>query len=165
LFPNRYVRAVASHLWFVAALNAGFDRGRVWCLADRTAVGVWFPPGATAELQGPAERWLRVLVSMAGGAERRRITLERALHEHRPIEQHWHLAAVGTEIHAQGQGRGRAVLEPGLDVCDSEKVLAYLETSEARSVSFYARLGFSVRSEIRAGTAPHVWCMVRTPRP
>lgn len=46
LFPNRNVRAIASHLWFTALLSAAAERGRIWCLSDRTAAAVWFPPGA-----------------------------------------------------------------------------------------------------------------------
>jgi hypothetical protein len=54
------------------------------------------------------------------------------------------------------------VLEPVLERCDRDGRLAVLETSSARSVPFYERLGFGVHAELDApGGGPHLWLMRR----
>jgi ribosomal protein S18 acetylase RimI-like enzyme len=85
----------------------------------------------------------------------------RALH---PAEEHWFLACVGTVPGARGLGAATAVLRPVLDRCDSDRLLAALDTSTAGNVRLYRQLGFEVIGETDPpGGAPHVWTMHRRP--
>jgi len=164
LFPNRHVRTLASHLWFTAMLRGARERGRVWYLADWTAVAVWFPPEAGEEWTGPAVAGLRLLLKLVPGGEERMHVLDLALRARRPPEPHWHLAAVATRESARGAGRGRLVLAPGLAVTDEARLPAFLETSEPRSLPFYLRLGFRVCDSFRPPAGPEIWGMLRDAR-
>ena len=72
---------------------------------------------------------------------------------------YWYLALVATEAGARGSGLGRAVLAPGL-ACAAE-VPAVLETSVARNLRFYERLGFRITRELQVEGGPTVWTMQR----
>lgn len=164
LFPDARVRAAATRLWFRAMLEAADLGGAVWCVSDQTAASIWFGPGGHRETQGPSDWLYRVILAASRPARRRMAALEEALRVNRPCEAHWHLAAVGTEAGMQGQGRGRAVLEPAVSVCDADRLMACLETSEPKSLPFYQALGFTVHTTFLPADGPRVWCMRRRPR-
>jgi ribosomal protein S18 acetylase RimI-like enzyme len=84
-------------------------------------------------------------------------------HPHDP--PHWYLAVLGTDPSEQGQGLGSAMLRPVLELCDSDGVAAYLESSKERNIDFYARHGFRVTGELRLPRGPSVWPMWRDPQP
>ena len=66
---------------------------------------------------------------------------------------------------AQGTGTGGPLLQPVLDRCDAEGLPAYLESSNPRNWSFYARHGFvgGTPLDLPAG-CPVVLPMRRAPR-
>lgn len=80
-----------------------------------------------------------------------------------PREPHWYLALLATDPSAQGRGLGTALLAPVLEQCDREGIPAYTETQKKDNVSWYARSGFDVASEITLPGTPTVWCLARTP--
>jgi GNAT superfamily N-acetyltransferase len=89
--------------------------------------------------------------------------LEAVEHEH-PVEPHWYLALLATDPSAQGRGLGTALLQPVLERCDAEGVLAYTETQKESNVGWYARAGFAVSVEVRLPRTPTIWCLRREPR-
>ncbi|KZN40613.1 hypothetical protein N482_21020 [Pseudoalteromonas luteoviolacea NCIMB 1942] len=44
---------------------------------------------------------------------------------------------------------------------DSEKQIAYLESTNARNISFYESFGFKVLGEVSAGDSPAIYPMLR----
>jgi ribosomal protein S18 acetylase RimI-like enzyme len=113
--------------------------GHVYTTPGHEGAAMWAPPG----------RW-KVLS-----------TLE---HAH-PTEPHYYLEFLGTDPDHQGRGIGSALLQPVLDRCDEEGVGAYLESSKASNVPFYARHGFAVTRELEhKRNGPHQWLMWRDPR-
>lgn len=79
--------------------------------------------------------------------------------------QMWYLSILGVAPHAQGQGRGRRLLEPILAQANREKAICYLETFSPRNVTFYQRLGFVERKAYYEPTAEATcWIMVRDVR-
>jgi GNAT superfamily N-acetyltransferase len=82
---------------------------------------------------------------------------------HHPDERHWYLLAIGVDPTQQGRRLGSAVLAHTLAVADEEGVPAYLEATSARSRALYARHGFDVTAELRAGDSPPMWAMWREP--
>ncbi len=65
---------------------------------------------------------------------------------------------------AQSRGAGTALLEPVLARCDRDGAVAFLDSSNARNVAFYERLGFGVVAETRLPAGgPVMRSMLRRP--
>ena len=82
-----------------------------------------------------------------------------------PREAHWHLPLIGVDPAHQGRGIGSALLSHVLNVCDGQKMSAYLEATSYRNVALYERHGFEAVGCIQAGDSPHIIPMLRKPRP
>jgi len=83
--------------------------------------------------------------------------------EYHPAEPHWYLPLIGVAPAQQGHGYGSLLLEHAAERCDRERLPAYLESTSLRSVPLYRRHGFEVVGEIRRGSAPPIFPMVRMP--
>jgi ribosomal protein S18 acetylase RimI-like enzyme len=81
-----------------------------------------------------------------------------------PAEPHWHLAFIGVDPSAQGRGIGAALLHHVLPLVDAQGSQAYLESTNPRNITLYERFGFAVQEEIRIGSAPPLYPMVRPAR-
>ncbi len=81
-----------------------------------------------------------------------------------PRPDAWVLATVGVLPSLQGTGLGTAVCRAALrDPALGDAPVA-LETSDARNVTFYERLGFVRTATTQVHDGPVVHGMVRTPR-
>ena len=148
--------------WQVGRLVA---QDQVHTTEDRSGAAVWALPDRWRET--PAEG-LRLLRSV-GPALLPRLPLALAgiqrVERRHPPERHLYLAVLGTEPSRQGEGIGTAALQPGLALCDTEGLPAYLESSKERNLAFYGRFGFDVVEEVRLPLGgPPVWLMWRDPR-
>jgi ribosomal protein S18 acetylase RimI-like enzyme len=81
-----------------------------------------------------------------------------------PEEPHWYLPLIGVDPLHQGRGCGSALMRHALLVCDRDKTLAYLESSNSRNIPLYERHGFESLGTIQVGTSPQVFPMLRKPR-
>lgn len=164
LFPDPQSRRWRSAKMFHTQLCAHhLPLNTVWTTANVSGAALWSPP----------QRWLlapRTLVrnglpllrAFGRGlprAMRALATVERA----HPREPHWYLATLGTAPVHQGRGVGSALLAPVLTRCDHEGLPAYLESSKEANISFYARFGFEVTSELALPDGPTLWTMWRPP--
>ena len=80
-----------------------------------------------------------------------------------PSERHLYLAVLGVDPDRQGQGVGSALIQPGLDLCDGERLPAFLETGKEVNLAFYGRHGFRVVDRIDLPKGPPVWFLWREP--
>jgi GNAT superfamily N-acetyltransferase len=80
-----------------------------------------------------------------------------------PVEPHLYLAVLGVDPSRQGQGIGSALIRPGLELCDRERLPAYLETGRERNLAFYGRHGFAVVDRLELPKGPPVWFLWREP--
>jgi GNAT superfamily N-acetyltransferase len=137
--------------------------GKVACTA------VWLPPGAyprgarrdlMTNLRG-APTFIRSGRRIAGA-----LKLLGALDKlhHEIGEPHYYLGFLGTDPLYQRVGAGSAALRPVLDRCDTEGVLAYLETQKEENLAYYARHAFELIQKVDVGGVPPVWTMSRKPR-
>jgi GNAT superfamily N-acetyltransferase len=154
------LEAIAS-----ARLRQSLSYEEIWMTDESTSTAVWTPPGRgeTNPLQNIAlacgllrPRMLGCLPRLALG-----LTYMQRMHPREP--RHWYLARLGTDPSEQGRGLGSAVLQPVLELCDSDRVGAYLETALHRNLSFYARHSFQVSGELRLPRGPTIWSMWREP--
>lgn len=83
---------------------------------------------------------------------------------YRPTEPHWYLPLAGVDPAHQSGGHGSALMKHALAVCDRERKLAFLESTNPRNVSFYQRHGFEVLGTVQVGSSPIGFSMLRRPR-
>ncbi len=154
---DRYARHY--FLWLLKRLA---PQEQVTMTSDGAAVALWALPGRWRESTWEAltlfvriaPAMIRYLPSVVGGLA--------DVDRRHPTEPHMHLALLGTDPLAQGQGRGSAALGPGLALADAEGLPAYLETSTQRNIAFYSRFGFRVTDEVQMPRdGPKLWLMWR----
>jgi GNAT superfamily N-acetyltransferase len=165
LFPDDG-RGATLEAFFAICLKAGLRRGHTYALDELTGAAIWAPPDVGA-LDRPAGEGLRALVREQYGQEgvRRFEAFAAATTQHHPhSEPHFYLFIAGVASAAQGRGGGARLLAPALAICDRDGTPAYLESTNARNVPFYERLGFQVVSEIPVDGGPVARGMWRTPR-
>jgi GNAT superfamily N-acetyltransferase len=80
-----------------------------------------------------------------------------------PVQEHLYLAVLGVDPDRQGQGVGSQLIRPGLDLCDRERLPAYLETGKEANLAFYGRHGFEVVDRLDLPKGPPVWFLWREP--
>ena len=126
-----------------------------------SGVALWLPPGAA-----PDEASLVRVIQDTVADERKdaMFAMFEQMDAFHPRETHWHLPLIGVDPAHQGKGIGAALLRHVLNVCDGQKVLAYLEATSRRNVPFYERHGFEALGSIQVADSPPVVPMVRKPR-
>jgi len=164
VYPDARVRARYGSEFFRWSLWRCADQRVTWTTDDLAGAALWMLPdqwavslaqlGRLVRFTGRGVRWRGPLVMWGLTAVERR----------HPQERHLYLAVLGVEPERQGSGLGSALLAPGLELCDREGILAYLETGKERNLAFYARHGFQVTGELTLPGGPRVWLMHRRPR-
>ncbi|HXQ01120.1 MAG TPA: GNAT family N-acetyltransferase [Solirubrobacteraceae bacterium] len=136
--------------------------GRVWTTNDLTGAALTLPPGKwrvpprTTLLHGSA---FGVHLPRAA---RMGATME--WHHAREIRgPHYYVRDIGVHPDMQGKGLGSTLMRPTLERCDHEGLPAYIEASSERSAALYERLGFRHIKELRVGSSPPLWLMIRSP--
>jgi GNAT superfamily N-acetyltransferase len=134
-----------------------------WATEGREGAALWALPGRWREdardtfsllrqtLPGVLPRLPRVLQGL-GQVEARH-----------PTQRHLYLAVLGVDPAHQGEGVGSRVIQPGLELCDRERLPAYLETGKERNLAFYGRHGFAVVDRLDLPKGPPVWFLWREP--
>ena len=80
-------------------------------------------------------------------------------------EPHRYLMVVGVEPSARGRGLGDALIAPGLEQAEQQRLPCYLETFSAKNVQYYQRRGFELmRESIAPDSKLTCWAMVRSAR-
>jgi GNAT superfamily N-acetyltransferase len=136
------------------------EHGAAYVAGDGAAA-LWLPPGVHVD-EAPLVSLIEESVD-----ERLRSTafsLFEQMASHHPAEPHWYLPLIGVTPSQQGRGYGAALLACALARCDEDGLSAYLEATSARSVSLYRRHGFEMVAELRVGSAPPVFPMIRPAR-
>ena len=164
MYPVDAVRAERLRETFALVLDMGLQRGHTYTNADRTAAAVWTAPDAELlddeagrEFAGMLDRHLgRRADHVMAGIE--------MTDRHRPLEPHFGLHLLGVDARVQGRGVGAALVAPVLARCDEDGLLCHLDSSAARNVPFYERLGFAVCAETELpGGGPVMRTMIRRP--
>ncbi len=154
------------HLFGSFAATASRTPGaRLLATPDGVGAALWLPPGgwhaSAAEQARTFPRSLLAVRTAAVRALRVEAVTQRA-HPRQP--EHWYLHAVGVVPGARGQGLGLPLLRPVLEQCDRDGLPAYLESSNPRNRTFYARLGFTPTQELPVPAGcPSVLGMWREP--
>jgi ribosomal protein S18 acetylase RimI-like enzyme len=155
---HQYVRCFPE---FVRAFaGRAFEHGTAHLLEGRLGAALWLPPGVQPD-ESALVALLQRTVSAADQASVFSV-LEQMGGFH-PEEPHWYLPLIGVDPVWQGQGCGSALMKHALAVCDRERRLAYLESTNPKNILLYERHGFEVLGKIQMGSSPPIVPMLRKP--
>lgn len=141
-FPHKGL-AELWHLFISSALRYPW----VWVAGDYAAASVWIPPGGIELTEAEEASLAPRLDELVGSRASEVLSLfERLDHAHPDEPPHYYLSLLGTHPDHRGKGLGMALLAENLAMIDSERMPAYLESSNPENDSRYERLGF-----VRAG--------------
>ena len=151
-------------------LEAGLVRGHTYTVdrADGSGLAggaVWSAPDVRIFRDDEGGEFVTAMVEHVGAAAMERLgAIGELVGAHHPsAEPHFYLFVLGAA--EQGHGVGGRLLQPVLDRCDAQALPAYLESSNARNLSFYRRHGFEVLWEDRpAPDGPLFHGMWRAPQ-
>jgi GNAT superfamily N-acetyltransferase len=154
--PEGYARDFPE---FVAAFAGEAFRSRtVWALDERAAVAVWMPPGVEPD-EDAIVSVVRRRISAALHADL--FAVLEQMDEGHPRFPHWYLPWLGVRPDRQGAGLGGRLLAHCLGRVDEDRLPAFLETPNPRTVPFYERHGFVVAAVAQAGACPPITMMLR----
>lgn len=162
-YPGADYRGRAAE-WFDLVTGFVWERADAWLTEGGDAAVIWVRPGrAIAEPSDLADMWSLVERQHGDRAPEVAAALAAALGTE-PPRPHALCLFAGVRPGRQGLGLGQQVMAPALDVCDRERLPAFLNSTNPRNVSFYERLGF--RSTSLVEVAPNITfrSMLREPR-
>ena len=157
--PDGARRRELSPEFFGAIVESYLGHDEVYDVEAGVSTAVWAPPGAEDDEQLPE----RIGEIVAENAERL-FEILGLMDDVHPSDPHYYLFLLGTRPEWQGAGIGSALMRPVLEICDRERVAAYLEATSERNRELYLRNGFEVTGEIRVPDGPTLWRMWRTPQ-
>jgi ribosomal protein S18 acetylase RimI-like enzyme len=146
------------------AYSAAFDAGTVFVVGDCVAAAVWLPPGAKADRSeelaqagpetaedGPAfpPEFPELIAKSAAYC---------------PEAPHWYLGLIAVDPAYRGRGVGTRLLEHCMQYVDRDGLPAYLESTNPANLSLYRRFGFRDLAEVRVGSSPPRFPMLRPER-
>lgn len=146
LLPDDRIRGEQLLAYFTTEIETLTPEYReVWITEDGGGAAVWAPPGKwrvpLGVFAGEARKLAGVFRSRTLLGIRTALRLER---HHPKLPEHWYLHYLGVEPRRQGRGLGGALLAPTLELCDRERIPAYLESSTDRNRRLYERNGFDL---------------------
>jgi GNAT superfamily N-acetyltransferase len=144
---------------FVAAFGGdAVTQGTAWRVEGEPAVALWLAPGVE-----PEEKAIVDVLTRTVAAEKHDdlfSTLEQMDAAH-PSYPHWYLPWLAVAPALQGHSLGGRLLEHGLAIVDADRLPAFLETPNPRTVPLYERYGFEVIATPQAGDCPPMTSMLR----
>ncbi|MRH90539.1 GNAT family N-acetyltransferase [Nocardia sp. SYP-A9097] len=158
----------AATMFATLARHDRIDHGGIDVAIDDSGAmvgaAIWVPPGYSGDRSN-----LRALPGLIRAFGTRLLAAgklgEKMAAAHPHDQPHWYLAFIGTLPTTRGKGYGEALLKARLDLCDAERIPAYLESSKPGNIPYYERFGFEVTDELDVtGGGPLMWKMWREPR-
>jgi len=161
LYPELQQYRASFPRFLEAFAGDAFAEGTVWQLADFAAVAVWLPPGTHAD--GDA-----IVTVLTESVHPRKhgdtLAVLEQMDDAHPDFRHWYLPWLGVDPTRQRSGLGGELLAHGLRIVDRDRLPAYLETPNPRTIPFYQRHGFEVTGEARGRECPPLTFMLRPAR-
>jgi GNAT superfamily N-acetyltransferase len=165
LVPEGDQRHRSAAIFYSRFVDACWPHGGVYAAAAGAGAALWIPPGNQLVADEQAEAFNRQLVESAGdnASSARMARLFTMLDDNHPADVCWHLAFMGVDPSAQGQGIGTRLLSAVLTQADRDQVPAYLEASCPENRRLYERHGFQTMRELTVADSPVIYAMWRTP--
>jgi ribosomal protein S18 acetylase RimI-like enzyme len=160
-WPSAHDYLEAMPLAIEPFAGACFDQGTACTAADYGGTALWLSPGVQPD--GDALDKVFRETAKREHLDDLLATFEKMGESH-PKEAHWYLAMIGVDPKTQGKGVGGELMRYGLERCDRDGALAYLETANPRNIPLYQRFGFEAMEPFQVGAAPRMTPMIRRPR-
>jgi GNAT superfamily N-acetyltransferase len=124
-----------------ATLTAAFEADPLWSWAfPHEGLAEFWRLFVSSALRYP---WVWIAGELVGSRAPEVLSLfERLDHAHPDEPPHYYLSLLGTHPDHRGKGLGMALLAENLALIDSERMPAYLESSNPQNDPRYERLGF-----------------------
>ena len=152
-----------SHGFFRWQVRRLLPQDVSWTTEDRAGAALWALPEQWREDAGDTFRLLAVTLPGVLPRLPRVLAGLGQVESRHPPGRHLYLAVLGVDPEHQGAGIGSQLMRPGLDLCDRERLPAYLETGKEANLAFYGRHGFTVLDELHLPKGPPVWFLWREP--
>jgi ribosomal protein S18 acetylase RimI-like enzyme len=138
--------------------GAAFLTGSAHLVASGSGAALWLPPGYS-----PDDHALTALIERSVPPSKRAAVFSvfEEMGRYHPLDPHWHLPLIGVEPSEHRRGLGSALLRHGLEICDEQRVPAYLESSNLENISLYQRHGFEILGIIEVDSCPPITPMLR----
>ena len=163
-FPEQATRTDRLYDLMHAWASAGVRHPWVRMTEKAEAVAVWLPPGEP-EMTTEEERAFELLVARLLGERTSDLqALFDLFEKHHPVEPHYYLSLWATHGDHAGRGFGTKLIQENLARIDSERMPAYLESTNPANLSRYEALGFDRRDEFGPEGGPVITTMWREPR-
>ena len=168
-FPDDVERREKSPAHFAAALNYGLKFGEVYAAGNGAGASIWLKPGETEITDDRADAAGFTQLPDQIGAEAfgrffSVIAFGDKYHKEDAPEPHWYTMVLGVDPGFQGQGYGRALLQPVIDKAKESNTPIYLETAQPENVAFYRKMGFDLLRElIEPESGLKMWTFRREP--
>jgi GNAT superfamily N-acetyltransferase len=163
VFPDPELRLAQLRVSFSALAGRYSAQGGRIDLLDDDCAALWLPPdpppAADNEVPPPGS-WPLFSAEIAA----RFVALGDVMASVHPSDAHWYLGVLSTVPEEQGRGLGARTIAAVLALCDRQGIPAYLESSNARNLSFYRRHGWEQTGEIVVPDGPTLYPMWRKPR-
>ena len=161
LMPNSVDFLHDSQMHPRRAYPEAFDAGTIFFIGDFAGVAVWLPPAAKIERSeetAPAET---ALDATDHGFPPEFPELISQSAAYRPSEPHWYLGLIAVDPAYRGRGLGAKLMEHCLTLVDHDGMPSYLESTNVANTSLYRRFGFEQLAEVRVGSSPPRFPMLR----
>lgn len=137
--------------WMTLIASATLERGHTYLAGSLDAAVAWVPPDVSLLTPESVNAGRKILAKFGGErrAEEAFATIM-AARSHDLATPHWTLQYLGVRANARGSGLGARVVAPMLATIDDEGWECGLVSTNARNVSFYERLGFTVIAEVES---------------
>lgn len=143
------------------AYAAAFDAGTVFVIGDFAGAAMWLPPDAKSDRSEEIEKSAVADDGSAGAFPPEFAELLQRSAEYCPDEPHWYLGIIAVDPFHRGRGLGGRLMAHCLDLVDRDGTPAYLESTSATNITLYERAGFEKLAEVRVGSAPPRYPMLR----
>lgn len=167
---NWLVRDDDRREWAIEAVLKGISQyrymphGASLIAQDGSGAAVWSPPGAASDDEEVPELD-EIYVEAAGPRGFANFeAMTAAMDGKHPVDPHYYLFAIGVRPEEQSRGLGAQLVAPVLQRADSERIGAYLESTNERNHTFYFRHGFKIVEQLDFPNGPSMWLMWRDPQ-
>ena len=160
LYPDSNQYSVNFPSFVRAFGGEAIQQGSAYSIDGCSGVALWLPPDVHSDEEAIAGLIQR---TVSNQRQEEIFALLGQMGGYHPSEPHWYLPLIGVDPALQGKGYGSRLMEHALSRCDRDKQLAYLESSNPKNISLYARHGFELLGTIQVGGSPPIFPMLRKP--